>query len=87
MARPVREGRSWFGARASGLLTLLGARPTIRTMERIVHKSRSFEEAAEWDVEQQVAMTPQERMRAAHELKRRAFPRGWKGVREWARKK
>ncbi len=69
------------------LLTLLGARPTIGTMERIVHKSRSFEEAAKWDVEQQVSMTPKERMRAARELKRRAFPRGWKGVREWARMK
>ena len=37
-------------------------------MERIVHKSRGHEEADQWDVEQQINMTPQERMRAAKKL-------------------
>lgn len=42
-------------------------------MERIVHKARSFEEAAEYDVRQQLAMTPQERVDAARELQRRFY--------------
>jgi hypothetical protein len=43
-------------------------------MERVVHKASGHEEARRWDIEQQVSMTPAERMRAAHELKKRAFP-------------
>lgn len=31
-------------------------------MERIVHISRSFEEAEEWDIRQNLAMTPEERL-------------------------
>jgi hypothetical protein len=50
-------------------------------MERVVHVSQGHEEARRWDVEQQVAMTPEERMRAARELKRRAFPPEAKDVR------
>jgi hypothetical protein len=55
-------------------------------MERVVHKSRSFEEAAEWDVRQQVAMSPQERIRAARALQRRAYPGRAKDVRECHKK-
>lgn len=55
-------------------------------MERVVHKSRSFEEAADWDVQQQVEMSPQERMRVARALKRRAYPADSKDVRECHRK-
>jgi len=51
-------------------------------MERIVNKARSFKAAADWDIRQNVTMTPQERMKAALELKRRAFPQPWKDVRE-----
>jgi hypothetical protein len=54
-------------------------------MERVVHKSRSFEEAAEQDVRQQVAMTPQERMRMARALKERAYPGDRKDVRAFHR--
>ena len=43
-------------------------------MERVVHKARSFDEAADQDVRQHVAMTPQQRMRIAQLLKRRAYP-------------
>ena len=50
-------------------------------MERIVHKSYDFESAAEWDIEQQVRMSPQERMRAARILKDRAYPSDAKDVR------
>jgi hypothetical protein len=46
-----------------------------------VHKARSFEEADRWDVEQHVAMTPDERLRAARVLKDRAYPKDAKDVR------
>jgi len=54
-------------------------------MERIVHKAVSHEEAARWDVEQHVAMTPDERLRAARALKDRVFPRDAQDVRAWHR--
>lgn len=41
---------------------------------RIVHVTRSFQEAEAWDIEQQVRMTPTERMRAARALKDRCYP-------------
>jgi hypothetical protein len=50
-------------------------------MERTVHKARSFREAAQGDVEQQVQMTPQERWRAARGLKERVYGRSSKDVR------
>jgi hypothetical protein len=43
-------------------------------MERVVHKARRFSEADDWDVRQHLAMTPQERMAAARELKFRVYP-------------
>ena len=43
-------------------------------MERVVHKARAFEEAAEWDLHQHVSLSSQERLRAARTLKRRVFP-------------
>ena len=50
-------------------------------MERTVHKARSFREAAQWDVEQQVQMSPQERWLAARRLKERVYGRNPKDVR------
>jgi hypothetical protein len=50
-------------------------------MERVVHKTRSHEEAARWDVEQQVSMTPQQRLAAARVLKDRVFPPDARDVR------
>lgn len=44
-------------------------------MERIVHKSRQFAEADDWDVRQQISMSARERMRAARELKDRLYPK------------
>lgn len=55
-------------------------------MERVVHVARSFDEAEDWDVRQQVAMTPQQRMRAARALKDRAYPGRQKDVRECHRR-
>jgi hypothetical protein len=37
-------------------------------MERIVHIAKSFEKAEEWDIQQNVSMTPDERLAAAREL-------------------
>lgn len=50
-------------------------------MERVVHKSKSHEEAARWDIEQHVSMTPEERLRVARVLRDRAYPDA-KDVRE-----
>ena len=50
-------------------------------MDRIVRKSLGHEEAARWDIEQQLRMTPEERLRAARVLKDRAFPADAKDVR------
>ena len=54
-----------------------------QVMERVVHKSLSFKDAAEWDVRQQLAMTPQERIRAARALRKRAYPGRIVDVRAW----
>lgn len=51
-------------------------------MERIVHKSRGFADADKWDVQQQISMTPQERMLAARELKFRIYPKDAPDVRQ-----
>ena len=54
-------------------------------MERIVRKSRTFEEADRWDVEQHTSMTPEERQRAAKELRERAYGKQPPDVRESTR--
>ncbi len=51
-------------------------------MERVVHISRSFEEAEEWDIEQVISMTPEERLAAAKVLRERAFGKDQPDVRE-----
>jgi hypothetical protein len=51
-------------------------------MERVVHKAKSFQAATDWDIQQHISMSPQERMRAALDLKRRAYPKQTKDVRE-----
>lgn len=51
-------------------------------MDRVVNKSDTFAQADAWDVQQQSAMSPVERMRIARELKRRAYPEPVKDIRE-----
>jgi hypothetical protein len=46
----------------------------IAVMERVVHKAKGFKDAEEWDIQQQVAMTPEQRMQAAKEFCDRAYP-------------
>ena len=53
-----------------------------RYVKRVVHKAQGFEEAHAWDVRQQRAMTPNERIRAAKILRDRVFPATAKDVRE-----
>ena len=43
------------------------------TMKAVVNKCRSFEDADKWDRRQQLAMTPQERIRVSRELQRRVY--------------
>lgn len=43
-------------------------------MKRIAHRAKGFKEAADWDIRQQITMSPQERLRAARALKRRIYP-------------
>jgi hypothetical protein len=54
-------------------------------MQRIVKKSRSFGEADRWDRRQNAALTPEERIRIAHALRKRAYPAMAKDVRAWHR--
>ena len=42
-------------------------------MKRVVHKSRSFKEAEQWDIHQQKTMTPEQRQRIAREIKERVY--------------
>ena len=56
-------------------------------MERVVNKADSFEQADEWDIRQQVEMTPAERMRIARALKKRAYPGPVKDIRECHRER
>jgi hypothetical protein len=44
-------------------------------VERIVNKARDYKAAAAWDIQQQVSMSPQERIRVARLLQRRVFGR------------
>ena len=42
-------------------------------MEKIIHKAKNHKEAAAWDLRQQITMSPEERQRAAKELKKRFY--------------
>jgi hypothetical protein len=42
-------------------------------MDRVCHKSNSFEEAEAWDILQHVRMTPEERQKAAKEVRKRIY--------------
>ena len=50
-------------------------------VEKIVKKSRSFREADAWDIRQNLALTPEERIRIAHALRKRVYRANAKDVR------
>ena len=47
-------------------------------MERVCNKSKNFKEAEEWDINQQLSMTPEERQEAAKVLRERVY--GWENI-------
>ncbi len=42
-------------------------------MEPIVNKAKGFDAAEQWDIEQQINLTPSERREIAYQLKRRVY--------------
>ena len=56
-------------------------------MQRVIHKAKSFKEAEEWDILQQINMTPEERQKIALALKRRVFGKNPPDVREYYKNK
>ncbi|HOD84582.1 MAG TPA: hypothetical protein PKG77_24450 [Phycisphaerae bacterium] len=51
-------------------------------MERIVHISKPFEEADEYDLQQILDMPLAKRLEAADELNRAVYPQPWKDILE-----
>ncbi len=51
-------------------------------MERIVNIAHSFSEAEEWDILQNISMTPEERLLAARQLAERVYGKNCPDVRE-----
>lgn len=56
-------------------------------MKSIFNKAKNFKEAEEWDINQQLSMTPEERQDAAKELRERVYGRKTIDVREFNRRK
>ncbi len=51
-------------------------------MERVVHKAKNFKEAEEWDILQQINLTPEQRQEIARQLKQRFYGSNTVDVRE-----
>lgn len=51
-------------------------------MERIVNITKNFEEARQWEIEQGLAMTPDERMSVVKSLIERVYGKNQPDVRE-----
>ena len=51
-------------------------------MAMVVNIAKNFAEAEQWDIQQQVNMTPNERMAIAKVLRERVYGLGTKDVRE-----
>jgi hypothetical protein len=47
--------------------------PSSRKIDRSFNKAMSFSAAKQWDILQQISLTPEQRQRAAKELKERVF--------------
>ncbi len=58
-----------------------------REMKRVVNIANGFKEAEEWDIKQQISMTPDERFTAANKLKELVYGKNVPDVREWHKKK
>jgi hypothetical protein len=53
-----------------------------KEMKKVVHKAKNFKEAEEWDILQQINMTPEERQNIALELRRRVYGKKSPDLRE-----
>jgi len=51
-------------------------------MKRVFHKAKNKQEAEEWDILQQISMTPDERLSVADELKKRVYGKNVPDVKE-----
>ena len=51
-------------------------------IKRVVHKAKNFQEAEEWDILQNIRMTPEERQAAAKELRIRFYGKNVPDVRD-----
>jgi hypothetical protein len=51
-------------------------------IKRVVHKAKNFQEAEEWDILQNIRMTPEERQAAAKELRIRFYGENVPDVRD-----
>ena len=58
-----------------------------RNMERICNKAKNFKEAEDWDIEQQLHMTPEERQEAAKVLRERVYGQNTVDVKESIRQR
>jgi hypothetical protein len=58
-----------------------------REMKRIVNIAKGFKEAEEWDIRQQIKMTPDERFAVAKKLQEMFYGKNVPDVRQWHRKK
>ena len=58
-----------------------------KNMKRIYHKAKNFKEAEEWDINQHLSMTPEERQAVAKALRKRVYGRKTIDVRESVRRK
>lgn len=50
-------------------------------MQRVMHKTRTFRQADEWDIRQQLGMSAQQRIRIVRELQKRVYSDTAKDVR------
>ena len=53
-----------------------------KPMKRIVNIAKNFDEAEKWDIEQQISMTPSERLSAAQILKEHIYGKNPPDIRD-----
>jgi hypothetical protein len=56
-----------------------------RSIKRVVHISHSFAEAEQWEIQQELSMTPQQRLSAAKKMQQWTYGKKQKDIRDWHR--
>jgi hypothetical protein len=54
-------------------------------MKRVFHKAKDKKDAESWDIQQQISLTPDERLSISTELKRRVYSKHVPDVRQVSR--